>query len=1051
MFQTEKKLLARITELNQYRYREKIEIPIFRFQLDAEGVIGVTPPIEGEWTTIELGDTWSGRDLYAWLATEVEIPKTWQEKEVVGVFDFGITDGGTNAGFESLLYVNNSPYQGVDGNHKEVFLPDEFVGNSVQLTFRLWSGLEGGGRPKKQDHQIQKAFISWLDKHVDDLYYTGKAVLQTIEMLDKHNPTREDLLLFLNRAVNLLDWVSPGSDSFYQSTKAAVDCLHAGLEQIKKHHSVTVHAVGHTHIDVAWLWRLKHTREKVARSFSTVLRLMEKYPEYTFQQAQPQLYDFIKQDYPFIYEQMRQRVKEGRWEPEGGMWLEPDCNLPSGESFVRQLLHGTRFLREEFNVECTYLWLPDVFGYSWALPQILEKSGIQSFVTTKISWNQYNRMPHDVFKWRGIDGTEILTYFITTPYPGRKGWGADYNASISAETMLGAWEAFRDKNVTKDIMITYGHGDGGGGVTRDMLEMRRRLDAMPGMPNVVPSKAVDYLQKLQKDVEETEGYVHLWDGELYLEFHRGTYTSQAYNKKSNRKLELLYKEVELESVLSSVITDNWEQYPLTQLNQGWKVILRNQFHDILPGSSIKEVYEDSRLEYKEAEDIGLSIKNTITEGVVAEAAGCYTIINQSSWNRQSLVKIPVIPGEESGTWFDGSQQPLIAEKLDGYWVVKVAVPSLGITTVHFKSNHHQHKEKITPIEILGNGVRTPFYEMAWNESGHLTRIFDIENNRNVLKGSQNGNVFQIFEDKPTRWDAWEIDIFYLEKMKEIENVQEIKVLEVNSLRAVVQFTWKYNQSLIKQRMIVYSDKRRIDFETCVQWHEVNQLLKVAFPVDIRSTEATFDIQFGNVKRPTHWNTSWDLAKFETVGHQWADLAEEGYGVSLLNDCKYGYDIKDGTMRLTLLKGATFPDYTQDQGEHTFSYSLLPHKGDWIEGNTVQEASDLNQPLSYFPGKSTVGDLSLFSISTDHVIVDAVKKAEDSNKIVIRLHEYTGRRGPVTITSGVSIKSWQECNLMEEATGEVSLNENLTFSITPYEIKTFLVELKEEGKQTLLEK
>ncbi|WP_099157030.1 alpha-mannosidase [Virgibacillus ndiopensis] len=1043
MFQTEKKLAARLTELDCHRYREKIEISSFRFQLDTKGEVGAKPPIDGEWSTLKKGEKWAGRDLYAWLGAEVKIPEEWNSKQVVGVFDFGITDGGTNSGFESLLYVNRFPFQGVDGNHKEVFFSEELAGTSARLDFRLWSGLEGGGRPVEQVHTFKQAFLSWLDENADDLYYTGKAALQTIEMLDQKNPVREDLLLVLNRAFNQVDWMSPGSEAFYQSIKGARDVLKKGLEQIEKHYPVTVHAIGHTHIDVAWLWRLKHTREKVARSFSTVLRLMEKYPEYLFQQAQPQLYDYIKQDYPVIYEQIHKRVEEGRWEPDGGMWVEPDCNLPSGESFIRQLLHGTRFLRKEFGVECTYLWLPDVFGYSWALPQILKKSGIKSFVTTKISWNQYNRMPHDVFKWRGIDGTEIITYFITTPYPGRKGWGADYNANISAETMIGAWEAFRDKGVTKDIMVTYGHGDGGGGVTRDMLEMRRRLNTMPGVPNVVTGKAVDYLEKLHQDVEETEGYVHLWDGELYLEFHRGTYTSQAYNKKSNRKLELLYKEVELLSVLESVLTKTWSHYPLEQLNHGWKIILRNQFHDILPGSAIKEVYEDSKLEYKEAEEIALSIRNQVGKGVVSEdKTQSFTVLNQSSWQRNSLIEIPVRSGMESGRWFDHSKNALRAEKVGDYWLVNATVPGLGFTTIDFHPSSRDDLEEMgCPFTIEDNHVVTPFYEMEWNEAGHLTRIFDSQNKREVLGENQLGNVLQIFEDKPTRWDAWEIDISYQEKMKEICNVRSIEVIEVNSLRAVMQFTWEYNQSIIEQKMIVYADNPRIDFETNVTWHEANQLLKVAFPVNVRSTEATFDIQFGNVKRPTHWNTSWDLAKFETVGHQWADLSERGYGVSLLNDCKYGYDIKDATMRLTLLKGATFPDYTQDQGEHTFTYSLLPHQGSWVEGRTVQEASDLNQPLSYIQGKSSEASFSLFSISADYAVVDAVKKAEDSDKVVIRLHEFTGRRGPVNVTSELSIKSWQECNLMEEPVSELSHDEHIEFDIKPYEIKTFLVEIE----------
>lgn len=1039
MFQTEKKLAARINELEGYRYREKLDISAFQLKADEHGEVGASPAMEGDWSTLVKGDTWKGRDRYAWLYANVKLPTDWHNKQMVGVFDFGITDGGTNAGFESLLYVNNTPYQGVDGNHKEVFFSNECAGDTVQLIFRLWSGLEGGGLPVEQVHTFKEAYIAWLDPHADNLFYTGKATLQTIEALDEMNPIREGLLIALNQAFNQVDWMAPASEAFYHSIEIAEKKLSDQLQQMEKHHPVTIHAVGHTHIDVAWLWRLKHTREKTARSFSTVLRLMEKYPDYLFQQAQPQLYDYIKQDYPEIYKQIQQRVKEGRWEPEGGMWVEPDCNLPSGESFIRQLLHGTRFLREEFGVECTYLWLPDVFGYSWALPQILKKSGIDSFVTTKISWNQFNRMPHDVFQWRGIDGTEILTYFITTPYPGRKGWGADYNAEITAETMVGAWEAFKDKGVTKDVMVTYGHGDGGGGVTRDMLEMRRRLNDMPGVPKVIPSKPTDYLKKVHQDVAETDGYVHVWDGELYLEFHRGTYTSQAKNKKSNRKLEFLYKEVELLSVMRSALATNWEEYPQEDLHRGWKIILRNQFHDILPGSSIKEVYEDSKLEYEEAQDLALEVKNKKqAKKEKNKGIRSYTIMNPVSWERRSTVSISHEEEMEHGVWYDHQMQPIQAESVNGEWLLELHAPALGATKVEFHPEQGQG-DVPSPFTFSEHAIQTPYYSIEWNKSGHVTRIRDLEHHREVLQENEKGNVFQVFEDKPLRWDAWELDLFYQEKMKEVHQLKSVNLLENNSLRAIVEFCWEYNESYIKQKMIVYANKRRIDFETEVEWKEVHQLLKVAFPVKIRSTEATFDIQFGNVKRPTHWNTSWDFAKFETVGHQWADLSEQGYGVSLLNDCKYGYDIKDAIMRLTLLKGATYPDYEQDQGHHSFTYSLLPHQGSWVEGNTVREAADLNEPLSVLEENLVEANESLFSLSADYVMVDAVKKAEDSNKVVLRLHEFTGRRGEASISSTLSLKKWQECDLMENPLGEVKNQSDISFEINPYEIKSFLVE------------
>lgn len=1040
MFFTVEKLSARIQELADYRYRDPISLESFRYQIDTKGEVGTYPPTDGEWRTISIGERLTGRDLYIWLAADVELPKEWKGRKVLGRFDFGRTGGGNNSGFESLLFVNGKPYQGVDSNHQEVFFPAELVGTNVALRFRLWSGLEGGGKPRQQEIKLQLAQICWLDEAADDLVFTSWAALETVKQLEERSPERGQLLTALDRAYRLIDWSKPGSEGFYVSVAEARKYLNDAIEALGKTHPVTVRCIGHTHIDVAWLWRLKHTREKSARSFSTVLRLMELYPEYIFLQSQPQLYDFIKSDYPEIYEQIRQRVKEGRWEADGGMWLEADCNITSGESLVRQLLLGTRFLKQEFGIRCKYLWLPDVFGYSWALPQILKKSGINTFMTTKISWNQYNRMPHDTFWWRGIDGTEVLTHFITTPTSGQS-WFYTYNGVITPQSVLGIWDAYRDKNVNQELLLSYGFGDGGGGVNREMLELRRRLDKMPGLPNVITGRVDEYFDKLHDTVEKTDQYVHTWDGELYLEYHRGTYTSQAYNKRMNRKLELLYRETEWLNVLSSALGAGWAAYPCRDLTEGWKIILRNQFHDIIPGSSIREVYEDSRVEYQKAESLASGSWRSAAKVIASsDADGSYTVFNSAPWRRTGLVEIPAKTGMEQGRWLNSKGKELAAERVGDIWLVKVTdLPSMGFATIRFETNSTSGSGE-KPFQHLENGVVTPLYEIKWNQHGQLTSVYDRDSGRQVLAEGARGNVLQVFEDKPMRHDAWDIDIFYQEKMREVTDLQSVQVVETNSLRTVVRFNWKYMDSTICQDMILYADSRRIDFKTRVDWHEQHQLLKVAFPVDVRATEATYDIQYGNVKRPTHWNTSWDYARFESVGHQWADLSEEGYGVSLLNDCKYGYDIKDNRMRLSLIKSATHPDHSADQGEHRFTYSLLPHPGRWAEGCTVREAWDLNSPLTFTEGAAVQGDFSLFAVDADNVMVDAVKKAEDEDKIVLRVHEFTGARGPVTITGGLPIASWQECNLLEEPVQEPQSSSELTFYLKPYEIKTFLITL-----------
>jgi alpha-mannosidase len=1036
MFLTERKLEARIQELSAYRYRDAIQLHQFQAMED-EGAIGTYPPKSMDGYILKQGDQWRGRDRYLWLHTTCKIPAKWQGKKVVGLFDFGRTGGGNNSGFESLLFVNHKPYQGVDSNHQEVFFKEEESGKAVELHFRLWSGLEGGGEPREQIYTLETSQICWLDEAVDDLYYTSLAAWQTIKELDEERPEKHEIVKALNQAFALLDWSMPGDDSFYKSCQVAREVLQNSLRGIEKHSPITIHCVGHTHIDVAWLWRLKHTREKAARSFSTVLRLMEQFPEYYFLQSQPQLYEYIKNDYPEIYEKIKVRVNEGFWETEGAMWLEADCNIPSGESLVRQILYGKEFFNREFGMNCEYLWLPDVFGYSWALPQILKKSGIHTFMTTKISWNQYNRMPHDTFKWRGIDGSEILTHFITTPEPWNSpdSWFYTYNGLLTAKTIIGAWKSYRNKDINQDLLLSYGYGDGGGGVNREMLELRRRFEDMPGLPKIKTARAGDYFKKLHDTIENTNEYVHTWDGELYLEYHRGTYTSQAYTKRMNRKLELGFREIEWLSVWNSLLA-TWEMYPKEQLDQGWKIILRNQFHDIIPGSSIKEVYEDAKLEYTQAENIQNQISQKQAANLVEANSKTYTVLNAAHWQDKQFVCIPYDDTNQlNGYWTTKQGAMQGSQRTEEGWLVEIEKPaSFGATEVEYHQGDSVQTD--SPFLFKKHSLETPFYSVKWNESMQIASLYDKEAERNVLKSGLNGNVLQIFEDKPLAHDAWDIDLYYQEKMEEVSEIASSEVVENGPLRVVIRTIWNYQNSQIEQDMIFYANNRQIDFKTKVNWHQQRKLMKVAFPVDIRTTEAIYDIQFGNVKRPTHWNTSWDMARFETVGHQWADLSEAGYGVSLLNNCKYGYDIKENTMRLSLIKAAIHPDPTADQGEHEFTYSLLPHLGDWREGQTVKQAWYLNHPLNTVKGGFAPKEKSFVKINHNHVIIDAIKKKEDEDAVIVRLHEFEGRRGTIKLDFSLHVEKWVETNLMEQIEGPENTGE-IEITINPYEIRTLL--------------
>ncbi|ODM03119.1 alpha-mannosidase [Eisenbergiella tayi] len=1029
MFLTLDKFRQRVRELGEKRYFGHSCIAPF---ISMEGNLppdesykGLPEKVEGP--EFGLHDFFVGRDRYLWLERTVKLPEAKEGCETVGLFDFGETGGGYNSGFESLLYVDGHPYQGVDTHHKEVIFRGK-EGKEVCLTFLLWTGLEGGGEHTSFYHQCRQADVAYLHKKTDELYYFAKAITETLLLLPPENEQYAKLKAALDRTFSCINW---DEESFYETAEKAHDMLMDELDRIEKSTEVTVNVVGHTHIDVAWLWRLKHTREKAQRSFSTVLRLMELYDEYIFLQTQPQLYKYVKEDCPELYEKIRQKAAEGKWEPDGGMWVEADCNLSSGEALVRQFLYGTRFLEQEFGKKCEYLWLPDVFGYSWALPQILKQCEINTFMTTKISWNQFNSIPDDLFWWRGIDGSEILTYFVNTPGEGQDmdTRYATYNGMVTPHAVLGSWNKFKNKDLSRDTLISYGYGDGGGGVTRDMLELRRAMDVIPGLPHVKSVQAGEFFRKLHENVENTDRYVHTWDGELYLEYHRGTYTSQAYNKKTNRHMENKLVQTEWLSSLAYILGGG---YAGQELNDSWECVLLHQFHDIIPGSSIHEVYEDSRINYRTAEERADHVWEEALKTVIQEKEHTYSVYSTNSFGGKELV---LIPEQEEGSFTDGSGRKLEAQKTERGYEVQVETEPFATIPVNFKPGEKKTAVSKTASSFDGSSVETPRYSIAWNEEGQLTRIYDKRVERSVLKEGQLGNVLEVYEDKPINFDAWDIDIFYTQKMERAKLAKAPELVENGSLKAVVRFVFRYHKSVIQQDMTVFRDSGNIDFVTRVDWQETHRLLKAAFYTDIRSVKASYDIQFGHVERPTHWNTSWDWARFEVCGHKWADLSETGYGVSLLNNCKYGYSIKDQAIKLSLLKSAVYPDTEADKGTHEFTYSLYPHEGSVTEGGTIEAASRLNLPAQAVPGQFA-DQRKIVKVSTDRVQIDAVKKAEDEDCLIVRLHECRGGRGKVKLSSEFPVKKLVPCKLLEHGCGEAVEGSEAVFPITPFEIKTF---------------
>jgi alpha-mannosidase len=742
-------------------------------------------------------------------------------------------------------------------------------------------------------------------------------------------------------------------------------------------HRVT--AVGHAHIDTAWEWPLREGKRKVARSWSTQLALMDEYPDYVFAASQPAQYAWMKESYPEVYRRIKEKVAAGQWEPVGAMWVESDCNLPSGESLVRQLLLGKRFFMQEFGYETNILWLPDVFGYPGNLPQLIAEAGCDFFLTQKLSWNDTNKPEHHTFIWEGIDGSRIITHFPPAD---------TYNGDFSREEVERSIRNFKDGHSSNRSLYLFGWGDGGGGPQAEMIESAHRLGVEVG-------RAADFFASASSEADDLATVA----GELYFELHRGTYTSQSRTKRLNRLAQQALREAEMWSVAA-----RGGGYPSSRLETLWKTLLLNQFHDILPGSSIDWVYEDAE------RDLGQVVKKAtgISEAAMSAIAGSGAepvIFNTTSHARRAVVNL-------------GGEDVRVEAPPCG-WSVHVAQPSEPHVTV---SKHRMENELL---------------RVEWDERGLLTSIWDREANREVLSGP--GNLLQLHEDNPARWDAWDLDPEYRTSFTDLTEIEHVQTR--GGLRAEFRFERRFGDSLLAQTMSLEAGSRVLRFETFIDWQERHKMLKVAFPVTVSSREATHEIQFGHLRRPTHEDTSYAKAMFEVCAQRWTDLGDGEYGVALLNDCKHGYDIRGSVMRLSLLRAPTHPDPTADRGEHRFTYALMPHSGDFRESGVIAAAEDLNAPLQVVSGNLTGGTRrSLVEVDTPQVVVEAIKRAEDSTATIVRLYEAWGRPCKARVRTTLAASRAFLCDLLERNRKEVAVNDGvIELELTPFKILTLKLE------------
>ena len=1024
---TSQKIQHRINLIDSFIYQQKAPIPPFRFRslnspsLDSHWV---NPGFnDASWDIIQPYDFWGSPRTNFVLRTNFTVPPIWGqdygENTIAIYLPIGIAGDFSHP--EALVYIDGKPYAACDRHHQEVLLPEACCdGNEHTLALHGWTGIGGSTvGDMTQKLQMNPCEVVTIHQPTRDFIALSRVALGISAQLEERDPVKHHLLTSLDEAFKILDIRNLPSDDFYTSLSEAQEVMQLSIRKSGPSLDVDISAIGHAHIDVAWLWTLAQSRQKAGRTFHNVLRLMESFPEYIFAQSQPQLYDYIRQDFPALFDEIKSRVKEGRWETIGGMWVEADCNLSGSESLARQFLLGRNFFRDHFGVgvDSNVLWLPDVFGYAWNLPQLIKEAGLDYFFTIKIGWNQYNRLPYDSFWWQGLDGTKVLTHFSTTK-DADSPYAATYNADASPSQTIGTWINFQQKDYgpvgkIPPMLMSYGFGDGGGGPTREMLENIREMGNFPATPKLQTSKISHFFKKL----EAVSHNLPTWNGELYLEYHRGTYTTQARNKRANRKSEFLLHDAEFLATYASLLDPDYV-YPQDQFTKAWQLVCLNQFHDIIPGSSIAPVYQESLQQYDlvskmttEIRDQALSIMNKLIKGRTF-------VVNPTSFTRNEAIQI-------DGDWMDVGE-------LSPYSVLAVPQPSSD-------SSPHQ----LPNLEVSPTHLENAFLRVELNQNGDITRLFDKTNNREILPEGVIANQFLAFEDIPLSWDAWDIDIYYDDKVWLAEPADSVKVIEANPYSASIEIKRKILTSVYTQKISLAYNRPRLDFETHIDWQERQTLLKVAFPVDVLSPTATYEIQWGNVERPTHRNTSWDWARFESVAQKWVDLSEGNFGISLLNDCKYGHDIHDNIIRLTLLRGTTVPDPDADRGKHSFKYSLLPHAGNWGP-ETVREAYAINDPLIVASGvrdqpqdTALVERLpSLVSVDKTNIVIETIKRAEDGSGVIVRMYEYQRQRGPFTLSTAFPLaKAWR-VNILEEIQEEILLEASkLSYNIKPYQILT----------------
>ncbi|WP_405683498.1 alpha-mannosidase [Streptomyces sp. NBC_00057] len=989
--------------------------------------VPVAEVLEGTYEPFSTGTEWGKPWSTSWFRLEGTVPEDWAGRRVEVVVDPGFSGQGPGFQAEGMLYDSAGvPLKGIHPRNRHLPVASPAAGGEpISLLLEAAANpavLEHGFAPTplgdvttagdRPLYRFASADLAVLDEEVWHLVLDIEVLSELMRELPVDRSRRYEILRALERMLDALDLHDVAG-----TARAGRDELAEALSRPASASAHRISAAGHAHIDSAWLWPLRETVRKASRTFANVTALAQDYPELVFAASQAQQYAWVKEHQPQIWERIKQAVADGQWAPVGSMWVESDANMPGGEALARQIVHGKRFFEQELGVETEEIWLPDSFGCTAAFPQLARLAGVKWFLTQKLSWNQSNKMPHHTFWWEGIDGTRVFTHFPPVD---------TYNAQFHGRELAHAERNFAEKGLATRSLVPFGWGDGGGGPTREMLEKARRLRDLEGSPRVEIERPSAFFAAAE---EEYGPQAPVWSGELYLELHRATYTTQAKTKQGNRRSEHLLREAELWATTAALRTPG-HRYPYEALDRLWKTVLLHQFHDILPGSSIAWVHREAHETYERVRE---ELADLVADAVAAlGGAEGLVALNSSPYHRSQVIELDA---EASAVLPSGAHVQPLGE---GRTAVLAEAPGLGAGLLD-GSAVVEHAVTVTGSAAEGFAFDNGLLRVVVDSDGLIAAVRDLGAGRDVLAPGHRANLLQLHPDHPNHWDAWDIDRHYRRTRTDLTDADSVELVEEGPLRAAVRVMRTFGESRIVQEIRLTAGSPRIDIDTEVDWRESEKVLKVSFPLDVHAERSTAEIQFGHLHRPTHDNTSWDAARFEICAHRWLRVAEPGYGIALLNDSTYGHEVTrtphgsglGTTVRLTLLRAPHSPDPETDLGRHRFTYALAP--GGEVT-DAVREGLALNLPL-----RAAVAPALPPLISTGHpaVTVESVKLAEDrSGDVIVRLYESAGGRADTTLRVGFPVVQARITDLLERPLHEADTGEHgLVLSLRPFQILT----------------